>query len=153
MSITSNDKPTAFITGATSGIGLATAKLFASNKINLVICGRRKERLNELKETIENMPRGKYQNKPTLIVKFEDRSKSGLTRWYNIYYVSEHNELLRLTWAINEVYKEQGNGNQYDKKREALKVKGCGFSGAHKIASDLSYMLFSDDDKIAYREF
>ena len=52
MSITSNEKPTAFITGATSGIGLATAKLFASNKINLVICGRRKERLNELKKEL-----------------------------------------------------------------------------------------------------
>ncbi|MEQ9581523.1 MAG: SDR family NAD(P)-dependent oxidoreductase, partial [Arenibacter sp.] len=52
MSITINDKPTAFITGATSGIGLATAKLFASNKINLVICGRRKNRLNELKKEL-----------------------------------------------------------------------------------------------------
>ena len=106
---------------------------------------------DKLKDTIENMPRGKYQNKPTLIVKFEDRSKSGLTRWYNVYYVSEHNELLRLTWAINEVYKEQGNGNRYDKRREALKVKGCGFDGAHDIVYNLGYMLFSDGYALDYR--
>lgn len=41
-------KPTAFITGATSGIGKATATLFAKNNIRLILCGRRKERLEEL---------------------------------------------------------------------------------------------------------
>ena len=40
---------TAFITGATSGIGRATARLFADNNINLILCGRRQERLDELK--------------------------------------------------------------------------------------------------------
>lgn len=44
----------AFITGATAGFGEACAKLFAKNNWNLVITGRRKERLdklsNELKE-------------------------------------------------------------------------------------------------------
>lgn len=40
---------TAFITGATSGIGKATALLFAHNGINLVLCGRRQERLEALK--------------------------------------------------------------------------------------------------------
>ena len=111
-----------------------------------------KSETEKLRDTIMGIPIGKYQDQPTILIKLEDRSKSGLTRWYNIYYVSKHYELLRLSWSISEVYKEQGNGNQYDKKREALKVKGCGFSGAHKIASDLSYMLFSDDDKISYRE-
>ena len=110
-----------------------------------------KSESEKLKETIENMPKGRYQSKPTLIVKFEDRSYSGLTRWYNVYYVSEHNELLRLTWAINEVYKESGNGNRYDKRREALKVKGCGFDGAHDIVYNLGYMLFNDGYALDYR--
>src|SRR5690625_1104828 len=38
----------AFITGATSGIGMATAKVFAKNGVKIVICGRREERLHEL---------------------------------------------------------------------------------------------------------
>ena len=43
---------TAFITGATSGIGKATAELFAKNNIRLILCGRRTERLKELEETL-----------------------------------------------------------------------------------------------------
>ncbi len=44
----------ALITGATSGIGLATARVFAENNYQLIICGRREERLNALKEELQN---------------------------------------------------------------------------------------------------
>ena len=43
---------TALITGATSGIGKSTAILFAKKGYNLILCGRREERLNNLKETL-----------------------------------------------------------------------------------------------------
>ena len=43
---------TALITGTTSGIGLATAELFAKNEINLVLCGRRQNRLDALKSKL-----------------------------------------------------------------------------------------------------
>jgi len=43
---------TIMITGATSGFGRATAVLFARNGYNIIITGRRKDRLNELEKEL-----------------------------------------------------------------------------------------------------
>lgn len=43
----------ALITGATSGIGRATAHEFAKQGINLIICGRRQERLDTIQTALE----------------------------------------------------------------------------------------------------
>ena len=59
---------TAFITGATSGIGKATAQIFAKNNIQLIICGRRAEKLEQLKNELE-----KFTNVTTLV--FDVRNK------------------------------------------------------------------------------
>jgi len=53
---------TALITGATSGIGKATARLFAEHKFDLIITGRREDRLNALASEIESQYAVKVQS-------------------------------------------------------------------------------------------
>lgn len=49
----------ALITGATAGIGKETARLLAQNNYNLILTGRRKERLDEVKSELESSYRCK----------------------------------------------------------------------------------------------
>lgn len=46
------EKKTILITGATSGIGKATAEILAQQKQRLILCGRRSERLSALKNNL-----------------------------------------------------------------------------------------------------
>jgi NADP-dependent 3-hydroxy acid dehydrogenase YdfG len=44
-----------FLTGATSGIGEATARLLAHHNFNLILCGRRKDRLEKLQADLASL--------------------------------------------------------------------------------------------------
>ncbi|MGB3947473.1 MAG: SDR family NAD(P)-dependent oxidoreductase [Bacteroidia bacterium] len=76
---------TALITGATSGIGKATAIKLAQNGYNLILCGRRAEKLEELKKILS-----KQVNVHTLIfdvrsrVDVEQQINSLPSEWKNI---------------------------------------------------------------------
>ena len=63
-------KRLALITGATSGIGKATAERFAKEGINLILCGRRQERLDELQQTLQ-----KHVKVHTLTFDVRDKEK------------------------------------------------------------------------------
>lgn len=51
---------TALITGASSGIGLAIARILAENNHNLIICGRREERLRTLQDELSGLVKVEY---------------------------------------------------------------------------------------------
>ncbi len=64
---------TALITGATSGIGKATAELFAENGIRLILCGRRQERLDGLQSSLG-------QNTDVHTLNFDVRDKKAVSK-------------------------------------------------------------------------
>ncbi|WP_340066331.1 SDR family NAD(P)-dependent oxidoreductase [Ascidiimonas aurantiaca] len=66
-------KKTAFITGATSGIGRATAREFAKQGIRLVLCGRRKDRLENLQTELTSQTE-------VYTLQFDVRSKEDVNR-------------------------------------------------------------------------
>lgn len=59
---------TAFITGATSGIGMETARILAAHHYRLVLTGRRRERLEKLMQELIKLS-------PVYILNFDIRSK------------------------------------------------------------------------------
>ncbi len=60
----------AIITGATAGIGLETARVLSENKFDLILTGRRADRLAELKKELES------ESCKVLTLSFDIRSKS-----------------------------------------------------------------------------
>jgi len=61
----------ALITGATAGIGYETARLLAQNNYQLILTGRRKERLESLQKELESS-----FNCPSVILNFDVRNRT-----------------------------------------------------------------------------
>ncbi|HAZ00616.1 MAG TPA: NAD(P)-dependent oxidoreductase [Marinilabiliales bacterium] len=71
------DRKIALITGATSGIGLETARVLAQNNYNLILTGRRKDRLEQVKKEIESDCPAQV-----LILNFDIRDKAEVKNAY-----------------------------------------------------------------------
>ncbi len=65
-------KPVCLITGGSSGIGLATAKLFAKQGFHVAICGRRKEALETAKKLILRARSDQTTDCFTMVADLED---------------------------------------------------------------------------------
>lgn len=95
---------TVLITGATSGIGKATAELFAKNGFKLILCGRRQERLDALEAKL-----GKETTVTTL--NFDVRDKA---------LVFKQIESLKKPFSkIDVLINNAGNAHGLDKVAEA----------------------------------
>lgn len=68
----------AVITGATSGIGKSSARLFAKADCNLILTGRREERLTEFSEELINRYNGQY-----LTSAFDVRDRNACRQFVN----------------------------------------------------------------------
>lgn len=89
----------ALITGATSGIGEATATLLAAHSFKLILCGRRKERLDQLHQKLSS------QTKVTTLV-FDVRSRKE---------VGQAIQSLREEWkAVDILINNAGNAHGLD---------------------------------------
>ena len=113
-----NNKKIVFITGATSGIGQATAKIL-SNNYDLILCGRREERLIELRDSLS-----KQTN--VIILSFDVRNKDQVSekiksldkKWKNIDFLINN-----AGNAHGMDYIFDGNSDDWDKMID-INVKG-----------------------------
>ena len=89
----------ALITGASSGIGKATAKIFAKNGIDLILCGRRQNRLDQLENELNSFCKIHTLN-------FDVRDKEGV--------FSKINELPEAFSEIDFLINNAGNAHGLD---------------------------------------
>src|SRR5438105_4398197 len=67
------EKRIALVTGATSGIGEATARLLSKNNFALILCGRREDRLVKLSKELSSVTE-------VTILNFDVRDQNAMTK-------------------------------------------------------------------------
>ncbi|SFB94945.1 NADP-dependent 3-hydroxy acid dehydrogenase YdfG [Bacillus sp. OV322] len=126
-----NSQKTAIITGASSGIGQATAKELASKGISVMLAARREERLQELKREIEESG-GKAEYKVTDVTsaeEMEELAKAAAEKFGAIHILVNNAGLMPLSY-LNKKKTDEWN------KMVDVNIKGV----LNGIAAVLPYM-------------
>lgn len=87
-----------------------------------------------------------------LIIVFRRVSPSGLARWYDVYTASTYPDktsypLMRWTLTVAGMI-----DHSYDRKREAIRVNGCGFSAPDEICRAFGIALHNNVDAFAHQD-
>ena len=88
-------------------------------------------------EAIETL-RGIVQAGDRVFTILRHVSPSGMTRWLDVYVIKD-NQPIRITWSVADAV-----GHAYDKKREALKIGGCGMDMGFAVVYDMGRVLFPE---------
>ena len=119
----------AFISGASSGIGKATAEKLAQMGVNLILCARRENILNELKENLEKQYGIKVKNLVFDVRNYDDVLKNinslddewVWARIANIYFdLERYEDALK---AYNRAYELEG---AYKEGKDSLYICSIG---------------------------
>lgn len=72
-------------------------------------------------------------------------SATGMSRLIDVHVIVD-NEPLLLTWSVAIAL-----GATYDRRREALRINGCGFDCGFDVAYRLSHLLHGTGDALKHR--
>lgn len=72
-------------------------------------------------------------------------SDSGMSRTLDLYVVAKH-EIVRITWSVAQVLE-----STYDRRKEALRVHGCGMDMGHHVVCNLSRVILGDESALQHR--
>ena len=99
---------------------------------------------NEKTEALQTLQ--KYLQKgDTVYTVLRHCAPSGMTRWLDLY-VIKNGEPLRLTWSAAKAL-----GYTYDRKREALKIGGCGMDMGFAVVYDLAAVVCGKSSDLSHR--
>lgn len=86
-----------------------------------------------------------------IVIVYRGSSKSGMARWFDVYVPNRNQVFGNALWRYTVTAGELG-GFRYDRKREALRINGCGFSAADEICRELAKSLYGEYDALTYQE-
>ncbi|WP_084442087.1 hypothetical protein OH491_19600 [Termitidicoccus mucosus] len=80
----------------------------------------------------------------TVYVILRHVGRTGMTRYIDLYAMKD-NHPMRITWNVAKAL-----DRCYDRRREAIRIGGCGFDVGHDTVHHLAWLLFNDCDALTH---